>query len=327
MSRKRLLGCAVLVTVSPQDRCSRCRRARRRRSRRHRSSSGSSRSSRSTSTSPSSNAAKKWDAATPGAKVIFAQGKSGNGRRGRDRRDPEHGRPGREGDRDHADERGGVRRARQGDQAGRQGRPDGQRHPDVEEQDVRRRDEQPKGGVLAGKFLATKLKAGDTLGILEGVPGVPALDARVAGMLAGLGALSQSDQGRLEARDGLRPDQGRGRRPDDADREQEPDRDLRRVWAARARRDPVDQERRASSPTRSSSSGSTRLPDEVAQIKAGNETGSVAQFPAKIGSLGVATLYNAVKGKKVPKNVDTGHRVRHQGERRPVRLEGTGSPS
>src|SRR5206468_9117722 len=32
-----------------------------------------------------------------------------------------------------------------------------------------------KGGVLAGKWLAGKLKAGDTLGILEGVPGVPAL--------------------------------------------------------------------------------------------------------------------------------------------------------
>ena len=46
-----------------------------------------------------------------------------------------------------------------------------------------------KGGVLAGKYLATKLKAGDTLGILQGVPGVPALDARVSGMLAGLGTM------------------------------------------------------------------------------------------------------------------------------------------
>ena len=45
------------------------------------------------------------------------------------------------------------------------------------------------GGTLAGKFLAGKLKAGDTLGILEGVPGVPALDDRVNGMLKGLGAL------------------------------------------------------------------------------------------------------------------------------------------
>ena len=52
--------------------------------------------------------------------------------------------------------------------------------------------------------------------------------------------------------------------------------------------------------------GFDALPDEVAQIKAGNETGSVAQFPSKIGSLGIATLYKAVLGKKVPKKVDTG---------------------
>ena len=52
--------------------------------------------------------------------------------------------------------------------------------------------------------------------------------------------------------------------------------------------------------------GFDALPDEVAQIKAGKETGSVAQFPAKIGSLGVATLYKAVLGKTVPKKVDTG---------------------
>ena len=44
-----------------------------------------------------------------------------------------------------------------------------------------------KGGVLAGKYLATKLKPGDKLGVLSGVPGVPALDARVSGMLWGSG--------------------------------------------------------------------------------------------------------------------------------------------
>ena len=38
-------------------------------------------------------------------------------------------------------------------------------------------------GVIAGQHLATLLKDGDTLGILEGVPGVPALDDRVNGML------------------------------------------------------------------------------------------------------------------------------------------------
>src|SRR5690348_14470802 len=44
-------------------------------------------------------------------------------------------------------------------------------------------------GKIAGEYLASVLKDGDTLGILEGVPGVPALDDRVNGMLEGLGAV------------------------------------------------------------------------------------------------------------------------------------------
>ena len=40
--------------------------------------------------------------------------------------------------------------------------------------------------MIAGQYLKTVLKAGDKLGILEGVPGVPALDDRVKGMLEGL---------------------------------------------------------------------------------------------------------------------------------------------
>ena len=56
-----------------------------------------------------------------------------------------------------------------------------------------------KGGVLAGKYLATKLKAGDTLGILQGVPGVPALDDRVSGHARRARRAEEPDQGRLEA--------------------------------------------------------------------------------------------------------------------------------
>jgi simple sugar transport system substrate-binding protein len=47
-------------------------------------------------------------------------------------------------------------------------------------------------------------------------------------------------------------------------------------------------------------------PDEVAEIKAGNEDASVAQFPFKIGQLGVATLWKVINHVKVPKKVDTG---------------------
>ena len=117
-----------------------------------------------------------------------------------------------------------------------------------------------KGGMLAGKYLATKLKAGDTLGILEGVPGVPALDARVNGHARRTRSAEEQDQGRLQARDRLRPDQGRGRGADDADRQPEPDGDLRRLRPAGPRRDPVDQERRHQARRTSSSSASTRCP-------------------------------------------------------------------
>jgi ABC-type sugar transport system substrate-binding protein len=162
-----------------------------------------------------------------------------------------------------------------------------------------------KGGLLAGKYLATRLKAGDTLGILEGVPGVPALDARVNGMLAGLGALRSQikvvsklptdcaqDKGLTAAQDILTANSG-----------------ITAIYAAcgppalgavqvlknagKKKGDVI-------------LVGFDALPDEVAQIKAGWETASVAQFPAKIGLLGIDTLYKAVKGKKVPKNVDTG---------------------
>ena len=135
------------------------------------------------------NAAKKWDAATPGAKVIFAQGKSGT---------------------DDAGEIAAIQNmVAQGvkgiaitptspavsgalDKAIKQGVKVVLMDNDIPSWKGKTSvvaTNNYKGGVLAGKFLATKLKAGDTLGILEGVPGVPALDARVTGMLAGLGAL------------------------------------------------------------------------------------------------------------------------------------------
>ena len=55
--------------------------------------------------------------------------------------------------------------------------------------------------------------------------------------------------------------------------------------------------------------GFDALPDEVKQIKAGNEDASVAQFPAKMGELGLDTLLKAVNGEDVPPTVDTGTEV------------------
>ena len=48
------------------------------------------------------------------------------------------------------------------------------------------------------------------------------------------------------------------------------------------------------------------LATEVKAVRAGTEDATVAQHPDKIGSLGVATLYAAVQGRTVARNVDTG---------------------
>ena len=251
------------------------------------------------------NAAKKWDAATPGAKVIFAQGKSAT---------------------DDAGEIAAIQNmVAQGvkgiaitptspavssalDKAIKQGVKVVLMDNDIpawkNKTSVVATDNL-KGGVLAGKYLSTKLKAGDTLGILEGVPGVPALDARVKGMLAGLGSL----RSQIKVVSKLRTDCDQTKGAAAAQTMLTANQDITAIYGACG--PPIlgaiqSIKNAGIEPADIIVVGFDALPDEVAQIKAGNEDGSVAQFPAKIGSLGVATLYRAVQGKKVPKNVDTG---------------------
>ena len=162
-----------------------------------------------------------------------------------------------------------------------------------------------KGGLLAGKYLATRLEAGDTLGILEGVPGVPALDDRVKGMLAGLGALKSQVKIVAKLATDCAQDKGLTAAQDILTRES----GVTAIYAAcgpPALGAVQVLKNAGKKPGEVILVGFDALPDEVAQVKAGWETASVAQFPAKIGLLGIDTLYKAVKGKKVPKNVDTG---------------------
>jgi ribose transport system substrate-binding protein len=50
-------------------------------------------------------------------------------------------------------------------------------------------------------------------------------------------------------------------------------------------------------------------PDELTAIAAGTESGSVAQFPDKMGTLGAQTAFDAASGKDVQANVDTGTKM------------------
>jgi ABC-type sugar transport system substrate-binding protein len=162
-----------------------------------------------------------------------------------------------------------------------------------------------KGGVLAGKYLATKLKAGDTLAILQGVPGVPALDARVNGMLSGLGPLKSQVKVVAKLATDCAQDKGLSAAQDILTANP----NVTAIYAAcgpPALGAVQALKNAGKKPGDVILVGFDALPDEVTQIKAGWETASVAQFPAKIGRLGVETLYQAVKGKKAPKNVDTG---------------------
>lgn len=162
-----------------------------------------------------------------------------------------------------------------------------------------------KGGTLAGQYLATKLKAGDTLGILQGVPGVPALDDRVNGMLAGLGA----KRSQIKVVSKLETDCDQTKGATAAQTMLTANKNLTAIYSA------------CGPPALGAIQsiknagikcggiilvGFDGLADEVKAVKAGCESATVAQHPDKIGSLGIATLYSAVLGNKVPKNVDTG---------------------
>jgi ribose transport system substrate-binding protein len=160
------------------------------------------------------------------------------------------------------------------------------------------------GGVLAGKYLARRLKPGDKLGVLAGVPGVPSLDARVNGMLAGLGALRSKLKivGRLET------DCAQDKGFTAAQTIITANPDLKAMYAACG--PPalgMDQAaKNAKLPRSTWLVGYDAQPEEITQIQEGLEDASVAQFPSRIGSLGVDTLWKVLTGKHVPKNVDTG---------------------
>jgi len=162
------------------------------------------------------------------------------------------------------------------------------------------------GGVLAGQWLKGQLKAGDTLAVLEGVAGVPALDARVEGMIEGLAGLDVTIVQKLPTD----CDQVKGQDAADAILTANPD--VKAIYGACGppiigALESIKNAGRA--PDSIIVVGFDASPDEVAAIEAGTEDASVAQFPAKMGELGVDTVYKAVIGESVEANVDTGTAV------------------
>jgi ABC-type sugar transport system substrate-binding protein len=158
-----------------------------------------------------------------------------------------------------------------------------------------------KGGELAGEYLATVLEEGDTIGLMEGVRGVPALDARIEGVKTALeaigvnvvlgGAETKCDaaQGATVAEDLLT---------------REPD--LTAIYAA------CDDPALAAVTVAQQKGkdilimGYDGLPDAAKAIQAGDMNATIAQFPGQMAELGVDAAVKAVNGESVETFIDTG---------------------
>ena len=157
-------------------------------------------------------------------------------------------------------------------------------------------------GKIAGEYLKSVLKGGDTLGILEGVPGVPSLDDRVNGMKEGLGGLDvkfvgggatdcTEEKGLALAEDILTANP-----------------DLKSIYAACG----PPAAGAAQAIKNANLSGKVILVGfdfccgEAEALEAGIENATVAQFQKKMASLGVEALAKSIRGEKVESLIDSG---------------------
>jgi ABC-type sugar transport system substrate-binding protein len=159
------------------------------------------------------------------------------------------------------------------------------------------------GGKLAGTWLKGNLPAGSKLAVLKGRLGNPSLEDRVTGMLATLGTAA-TVVGGSPATD---CDQTKGL--DAATDILTANPDLNAIYSACG---PPALGALTAIKNAGIADGKIVVVGfdasggEVDAIIAGSEAASVAQFPDKMGSLGIETAYKAAKGETVQANVDTG---------------------
>jgi ABC-type sugar transport system substrate-binding protein len=158
------------------------------------------------------------------------------------------------------------------------------------------------GGKLAGTWLAQRLPAGATIGILQGRIGNPSLDDRVKGMKETLGGKAT-----VVAEPATDCDQTKGLNAAQDLLAAHPD--VSAIYGACG--PPIVGALQAIKSAGKKQGGIIVVgfdasPDELTAIKAGDESGSVAQFPAKMGTLGIQTAVAAARGQTVQPNVDTG---------------------
>jgi simple sugar transport system substrate-binding protein len=158
-------------------------------------------------------------------------------------------------------------------------------------------------GKIAGEYLKSVLQDGDTLGILEGVPGVPSLDDRVTGMLEGLegvevdivgrGATNCTEELGINVAEDLLTANP----------------DLKAIYSACG--PPAAGAARAIENAGIANDaivlvGFDFCCGEAEALAAGTEDATVAQFPSKMAELGVDALVKAIRGEQVESLIDSG---------------------
>jgi ABC-type sugar transport system substrate-binding protein len=159
-----------------------------------------------------------------------------------------------------------------------------------------------EAGKIAGAYLKTVLKEGDTLGVLEGVPGVPALDDRVNGMLEGLKGVNVKIVGKGET--DCQEEKGINVAQDFLTANPQ----LKAIYSACG--PPAAGAAQAIKNAKLDHKvilvGFDFCCGEAEAMAAGLEEASVAQFPSKMSALGVDALVKAIKGEQVPTLIDSG---------------------
>lgn len=157
------------------------------------------------------------------------------------------------------------------------------------------------GGKLAGTWIAAHLPPGSKIGILQGRLGNPSLEARVDGMLETLGTSATA-----VAKTPTDCDQTKGLNAMQDILTAHPD--IVGVYGACG--PPVIGALQAIKAAGKEGKlvvvGFDAAPGEVTAIAGGTQSGSVAQFPAKMGSIGIQTALDAAAGRPVPATIDTG---------------------
>lgn len=158
-------------------------------------------------------------------------------------------------------------------------------------------------GKIIGEYLKTVLKSGDTLGILEGVPGVPSLDDRVKGMLDGLKGVDVTIVGKGATN--CTEELGISVAEDLLTKNPE----LKAIFAACG--PPA---AGAAQAIKNAGIANDKIVlagfdfccGEKEALEAGIEDATVAQFPSKMAALGVDALVKSIRGEKVESLIDSG---------------------